>query len=400
MKHSGHSLHYSLITAGFWMQFCIAAAYAAVYLQGAGFSNTELGLVLALGNLGGAVLSPVLGSRVDRNPKLRHATVIYSLLGLQTVCLAVMSIHPRHDLLTGAAFMVFLTASAPVNAMNLDLCVRLERVGLPLNFGLSRAMGSLSYVLLSALLGPVTQRWGFVSLPWAGLAVTAFQFGSTRLMDGDLRAAEKNLPPAPAASRESASLLSFVRENGRFCLMLLGTIFLFTAHNIDGNFLINEIRALGGGADMVGYMSAFTAVVEIPVMIFALRLIKKEQTAFFIRLSFVFFTLKILAYALAPTLPLLFASRILQAPSYALYTVLIVGYAESRTPPKDSAKAQSLAFSMTTVGSVVASLLGGVMFDSVGVRPTMLTAAGIAALGTAVALAGTYGRGRNSSRPQ
>ena len=79
----------------------------------------------------------------------------------------------------------------------------------------------------------------------------------------------------------------------------------------------------------------------------------------------------------------------LQAPSYALYTVLIVGYADRQVARKDSAKAQSLAFSMTTIGSVLASLIGGRMFDTVGVRTTMLTAVAIAAAGAVISLAGT-----------
>ena len=109
-------------------------------------------------------------------------------------------------------------------------------------------------------------------------------------------------------------------------------------------------------------------------------------------IALVFFTLKILAYALAPSIPWFFAARILQAPSYALYTVLIVRYADSVVDRKDSAKAQSLAFSMTTIGSVLASLIGGAMFDTVGVRTTMLTAAAISAVGTVVALLGTMSR--------
>ena len=61
-----------LITGGFWMAFCVVTAYAAVYLQGVGCTNGELGLILALGNVGGALLSPVLGARIDRNRSLRR----------------------------------------------------------------------------------------------------------------------------------------------------------------------------------------------------------------------------------------------------------------------------------------------------------------------------------------
>ncbi len=392
-KVSPVTFHYMIITGGFWMAFCVVTAYAAVYLQGVGCSNVELGLILALGNVGGALLSPLLGAMIDRNRNLRHATVINMLLSIQVVLLVLLRLHPRHDLLTAVCYVLYMSAMMPVNAVNLDLCVRLERAKAPLNFGLARSMGSFSFVILSTLLGIITARWGHLSLPLAGLAVVLLQFFGNRMIDRDLQNAEAAMPPEETAfSEKSSSVLVFVRENRMFCLMLFGTIIIFIAHNMDGNFLINEIRALGGDTAIMGYVAAFTAITEVPVMMLSSKLPKKWSTVQYIRLSFVFFVIKILAYALAPTIPLFFAARVLQAPSYALYTVLIVGYADRQVPRKDSAKAQSLAFSMTTIGSVLASLIGGPMFDTVGVKTTMLTAAGIAAVGAVIALAGTKNR--------
>ena len=390
---SGVTFHYMIITGGFWMAFCVVTAYAAVYLQGVGCSNAELGLILALGNVGGAMLSPVLGAQIDRNRSLRHAAVVNVLLAVQVILLIVLRIHPRHDLLNAACYVLYMTAMMPVNAMNLDLCVRLERTKAPLNFGLARSMGSFSFVILSTLLGIITARWGFLSLPFAGLAVVLLQFIGNRLIDRDLRDAESAIPPAEQEIRErSSSLPVFIRENKMFCLMLFGTIILFIAHNMDGNFLINEVRALGGNTAVMGYVAAFTAITEVPVMMFASKLPKRWKTVHYIRLALVFFVLKSLAYALASSIPLFFAARVMQAPSYALYTVLIVSYADHQVARKDSAKAQSLAFSMTTIGSVLASLIGGQMFDTAGVKSTMLTAVMIAAVGAVIALAGTRTR--------
>lgn len=387
-----------LITGGFWMAFCVVTAYAAVYLQGVGCTNGELGLILALGNVGGALLSPVLGARIDRNRSLRHASVVNVLLAVQVVLLVLLRVHPRHDLLTAVCYVLYMTAMMPVNAVNLDLCVRLERAEAPLNFGFARSMGSFSFVILSTLLGVVTARWGHLSLPFAGLAVVLFQFFGNRLVDRDLRFYETANPPAEADIRErSSSLPAFIRENRMFCLMLFGTIIIFIAHNMDGNFLINEIRELGGDTAIMGYVAAFTAITEVPIMMFSSKLSKRWTTVQYIRLAFVFFVFKALAYALAPSVPLFFAARIFQAPSYALYTVLIVSYADHQVARKDSAKAQSLAFSMTTVGSVLASLIGGRMFDTVGVKPTMLTAAAIAVVGTVIAMAGTFDRKKRSA---
>ena len=385
------TFHYMIITGGFWMAFCVVTAYAAVFLHGAGYDDQELGIILALGNVGGAVLGPLLGSWIDRNHRIRHATVITVLLGVQLLLLGALRLNPQKNLLCTVCYVLYITFMMPVNALNLDLCVRLEHAKAPLNFGLARSMGSFACVILSTLLGILTEQLGFRMLPLAGIAVILLQLIGNRLVDLDLREAEKNLHEGETLLQEkSSSLTSFIRENKAFCLMLFGTIIIFTAHNTDGNFLINLVENVGGGPAIMGYLAAFTAIVEVPVMMFSSKLPKKWSRVQYIRLAFVFFVLKILAYALAPNIPLLFASRILQAPSYALYTVLIVGYADEVVARKDSAKAQSLAFSMTTIGSVLASLIGGSMFKTAGVRPTMLTATVIAAVGATIAIGATF----------
>lgn len=389
-KISAVTVHYMVITGGFWMAFCVSTAYAAVFLHGAGYDDQELGLILALGNIGGALLGPMLGAWIDRNRKIRHAAVIWVLLGIQLAALAGLQVNPQKGTICTVCYVLYMLCAMPVNALNLDLCVRLEHARAPLNFGLARSMGSIAFMLLSMLLGVVTEKAGYQILPAAGIAVVLLQGIGNRMVDLDLREAEKQVPESTVYALErSSSLLVFIRENRAFCVMLLGTILLYTAHNTDGNFLINLVENVGGGPAVMGYLAAFTAIVEVPVMVFASRLPSRWGRVQYIRLAFAFFFLKALAYALAPNIPLLFASRVLQAPSYALYTVLIVGYADETVARKDSAKAQSLAFSMTTIGSVLASLIGGSMFKTVGVRPTMLTAAAIAAAGAVIAIAGT-----------
>ena len=398
---SAVTFHYMMITGGFWMAFCVVTAYAAVYLHGAGYDDQELGIILALGNVGGAVLSPVLGAWIDRNRNIRHAQIIYVLLGIQIIILITLRVNAQKNLLCTVCYILYMSFMMPVNALNLDLCVRLERAKAPLNFGFARSMGSFSFMILSTLLGILTEKLGYRILPLAGMAVVALQVYGNVLTDRDLLKAEGSMTGKETVTYEtSSSLAAFIRENKPFCLMLFGTIIIFIAHNTDGNFLINLVENVGGGPAVMGYLAAFTAIIEVPVMMFSDRLPKKWTRVQYIRLAFVFFVLKTLAYALAPNIPLLFASRLLQAPSYALYTVLIVGYADEVVARKDSAKAQSLAFSMTTIGSVLASLIGGSMFKTSGVQPTMLTATAFAAAGAAIALGATFWKNTGSSLKQ
>lgn len=382
--------HYMLITAGFWMSFCLVSTNAAIYLQAIGYSNAQLGLIMALGNVGGALLSTALGDFLDRHPQVRHVQVLNLLTLVQAVMIVLLWFHQTGDLLSGAIYTVYCSALMAVNAVNLDLCIRFEHAGADLNFGLARSSGSLAFMVLSVLLGILVERFDHKVLLMAGLLVLLFQFLSNLIVDRDLKAAEAAAPAYISQARApSASLPAFVKKNGMFSVLLLGVILIFTAHNIDGNFMINEIRALGGGTADMGWIAAFQALVEVPVMVFSAKLPRSRGLAWYIRVAFIFFVIKLLAYALAPSLPFFFAARLLQAPSYALYIVLVVSYADQVIPLQDSAKAQGLLVSATNLGAVFASLVGGALFDSVGVRPTMLTAVAIALLGAVIGFLGT-----------
>ena len=391
------TFHYMLITAGFWMSFCFVSTNAAVYLQGVGYSNVQLGVILALGNIGGAVLSTLLGDFLDRHPQVRHIQVLHVLCAVQALSLILLRAFPFSGPMTSVSYTVYCSALMAVNAVNLDLCVRLEHAKAELNFGLARSVGSLAFMVVSVVLGMLVERFSHLVLLYCGFAVILFQFFSNFLVDRDLRAAESALPAGLLRPQEkSASLLRFLSRNRSFSVLLVGVALVFTAHNMDGNFMINEIRALGGDTSDMGLIAAFQALVEIPVMVLASRLPKKWCYAQYIRLAFLFFVIKILAYALAPTLPVFFAARILQAPSYALYIVLVVPYADQVVPRQDSAKAQGLLVSVTNLGAVLASLAGGALFDALSVRATMLIAVGIAALGCAVGWIGA----RDERKPQ
>lgn len=383
------TFHYMLITAGFWMAFCLVSTNAAVYLQGVGYNNVQLGVILALGNIGGALLSTLIGDFLDRHPHVRHIQVLHLLSAAQVVSLVLLRIHPVSGLMTSVFYVLYTTALMAVNAVNLDLCVRLEHVGASLNFGLARSVGSLAFMVVSVLMGVLVERFSHLMLIYAGVLVIVFQFFTNFLVDQDLKKAEVTASVQVGGGKvKSASLLQFIRQNKTFSILLVGVMIIFMAHNMDGNFMINEIRALGGDTSDMGLIAAFQALVEIPVMVLVARLPKKWSCAQYIKVAFLFFVIKILCYALSPSLAFFFGARILQAPSYALYIVLIVSYADMVVPHQDSAKAQGLLVSVTNLGAVLASLAGGAMFDSLGVRPTMLIATGIAALGCAIGFIG------------
>ena len=183
-------------------------------------------------------------------------------------------------------------------------------------------------------------------------------------------------------------MFAFLRGNRKFSVLLLGVALLFFSHNIIVTFLINITNNVGGDTSDMGLINAFMAAVEIPVMMLYHTLFGKRRPGSLMRVAFLFFVLKAIAIALARSIPALLAAFLLQAPSFSLYTSAIVPYVDEVIPYKDSAKAQSLAYTMTTVGSVLASLLGGVLYDRTTVNATLWVAFGICTVGALVAVFG------------
>ena len=95
MKQSQPSLTavYSLVQASFWMSFCMAVSFASVYLLGLGYSNSALGVVLAVGNLLGAALGTELSSLIDRSDQVTASRLIPPLLVLQGTAVLLLFLH-------------------------------------------------------------------------------------------------------------------------------------------------------------------------------------------------------------------------------------------------------------------------------------------------------------------
>ena len=373
---------FALVQAPFWATYCISVSFAAVYLQALGYSNRQLGLILAAGCLASALLGPLLSSRIDRSPELTAARLAPFVLAAQAASLLLLIFFPHKGLPSALGFLLYLAFSNSVNSLNLKLYSDAVYGGAAIDYGFCRGIGSLGYVVVSVLVGFAVKLTSALIIPWAGLLLTVLQYLTFRRF-------HKAAPESRAVRerKRGATLTEFARANPRFCLLLLGTVLMFIAHNAAGNFMINVVRNLGGDEGTLGWLNGFMAAVEIPMMFLYSRLFRKKgAAAAALSLSFVFLTLKAAGIAAAATVPVLAAVFLLQAPSFALYTAAIVPYVAETVAYDDSAKAQSLAYTMTTVGSVLASLIAGPMYDTLSVSATLWISCALCAAGTVIAL--------------
>ena len=80
----------------------------------------------------------------------------------------------------------------------------------------------------------------------------------------------------------------------------------------------------------------------------------------------------------------LFAAQLLEGLSYAVFIPATVRYMEESVPRADAVKGQTLITAMLSLASVAASLLGGMLLDTVGLQTTLFSGVFVALAGFAL----------------
>ena len=168
------SVRYGTIQGCYWMGYAALMGYASVYLLEKGFTNTQIGLLTAVGCIVSAVLQPALASYADRpeSPSVRTmllgANLIQFVLVISLAATAESSSMVVRTLLYGASITMLMLMIPFVNSLGMETI----RQGEELDYGIGRGMGSVAYAIASWLLGRLTASFGADMIPIWAIALT------------------------------------------------------------------------------------------------------------------------------------------------------------------------------------------------------------------------------------
>lgn len=385
------NIKYAFVQAGYWMGFCVAFSFGAVMLQARGCSNAELGGIMAAGNICGFILSPMLAERLDSSKRLTVYHALWALQLFELVLLAAFALIPGHGTAVAVIYTLYIAIEVCINPVNTQLYNLMELRGIHINYGLARGIGSLAFAAISAVLGILAGSLGAASLPVAGLVLCLFRCAALLAIQLRLRhGGNSDALSEDGDKREnSRSLVAFLRYNPRFCGLLLGVALLFFGHNTVTNFMINVVRSVGGNETSMGLLNAFMAATEIPIMFLYDRLTRRVKCPATLRFAGIMFSVKAAAFVLAPNMLGLYGACALQSLSFALLIPASVRYVNLYIAPADCAKGQALIAGMTSLGSIFASFVGGMLYDMTSVKITLLVGFAAATAGAVLCQIGT-----------
>ncbi len=382
------NIYYSFLQIAYWVTSAVVFCFTTVFLQFRGYSNYEIGIVFAVGNIIGFVSQPLIAGYIDRSDRRTLLRCIRITAVLAVLLMLAVYLLPSGSVSLIVAYALLVAGNTLLNPLCISLSFYIESWGCGINFSRARALGSLSFAVCNVILGMLVQRVSENAVPTAFILFSSL-LGLATLLFVPVNRAHRIAAPErrmQSASEKPSGLLEFARENKLFMLFLLGTATLYFTHGMIGNFMIEFIRSIGGGSEDMGNVLAFMTVVEVPVMLLFGRLTQRFKCSSLLRFAVIMFTVKELMIYLASSLPALYAAEALQAFSFALFVPASVRYVDEVIAKHNAVKGQAFVTSMMTLGSIFASYIGGLLLDTSTPGFTLLVGVIVSAVGTLIML--------------
>ena len=406
MKKNGRgvlwTLRYTLMNVTYFAAFCTIHACAAVYLLANGFSNTEIGILLAVANITSAVFQPLIAGIIDRPGWLTNRRFI--LISVLIILAGSVLLFVAHDvkLVVFVVYILIYMIQFAYQPVMTAICFEYQKAGCDIYYGLARGLGSAGFAVTSVFIGRAIEARGVSLLPVLNILLMALSFllVFTFRLPKDMPQGETKAPKETKTAHNN--IREFARTYPAFMVFLAATICFFFAHNMINDFMIQIIRNLGGGEAELGYANFLQAILELPVMALIGFVLKKIAADKLMVFSGVAFFVKILVLIFAVNMAGMYFSQSFQLFAYAVFIPTCAYYVSDTMEELDQVKGQAYVTSAITVGGVFSNLISGVILDHWGIRAMLITGTvicGIGAVAGAIAML-RLPHHRTMSRPE
>ncbi len=392
------TIKYAFLQSAYWISQCTIYSYAAVYLQFKSFNNMQIGIVLALAAILSVIIQPVIAAFADKTKKFSLRHIVMVLMVIVFLLAFLLYILPDSFLLTAAIYVLIGAASFTLNPLFNSMALEYLNLGIPVNYGLARGTGSISFAVMSYLLGNLVDRFGAGILLLVFLICYCFTILSAVLfrvrLPESMVSADLNPLSRVSVTQETesdtkdaapAGIFSFFMKYRKLTLFLIGIAMIFYSHSLINTYLINIMDNVGGNSSDMGISLSIAAALELPAMAGFIYILKKINCSRLVKISAFFFLIKVIVTWLAPDVLMVHASQAFQILSYAILIPASVYYVNSIVEDRDKVKGQAmLGVASVGIAGTTANITGGKILDTLGVSPMLMLGTIVTAMGVII----------------
>ena len=188
----------------------------------------------------------------------------------------------------------------------------------------------------------------------------------------------------PKSEAGKDNIFAFFKRYPGLLVFLLGYMFIFLHQAMQSTYYFQIMEYKGGGTYELGIASAIAAVMELPTIAGFTWMLKKKPVNFWIRFSAVFYAIKGFAFWLVPNVLGIYAVALMQIATYAIMYTASIYYVEGMMSETDRVKGQGYVITSSTIGGIIASLVGGKILDVASVNEQLMFGAFVCFLGSVI----------------
>ena len=379
--------HTRLVLAAFYLtNFAILGLfvpYFGLYLRALGFSDTRIGILLALIPLAKAALPGLWGSAADRWGIRRPLMVLATWAALAVFCgfLGVTSF-------VGCLILLAIYAALAVPTLPFVEATTLEYVHRSgSDYGRIRVAGSVGFAITAL-------AYGRLAGEAAATAVVPALIGAMLLN----AIATSMVPPTPGRPRSARLPLKQLLALPAVGLLLFAGFLMQASHGAYIGFFSLVLQENNYSSLAVGLAWAGAIAAEVVLMLVSARLVATLGARGLMALSLTAAALRWFLYAGSIAVPALILGQALHAFTYAGFHVAAVQTIQRLVPEGSRSTGQALYSGWTFgAGITLGTVLSGIVKDHLGATAMFLFAGGLAVGALCLVAAGKSLPGRQQN---
>jgi PPP family 3-phenylpropionic acid transporter len=390
------NLGYGSVHGFYWMSYGAICSFASLFLLTCGYSNTDIGIIVAVCNVAAVFLQPLMADIADRSKRFSLVSVSsIATVILMVLCLGTFVLQQKSAALT-VIFILLMGGNISLQPLFNSLCFKLQECGIPINFGVGRSIGSLAYSILVMFLGTLAEEKGIfvlsltaeitMAFTLVSLALVTWQFRKASAAAGTTKSATAEVLADGDAEAEEINLIQFVKRNKIFMVLMIGVLGIYFSNGVLNTFMLQVIQPLGGTAEDMGQIFSIMAFLEIPTMMFFEQINRKFSCQTLMKVAGIGYVAKTAIIWRASSVHMVLAAQFIQPFAFALLLPAVVKLIGVSMSKGEAVKGQALFTTVTTVAYIVCSLVGGVILDQWGAGILMTIATVFTAVGAVVIL--------------
>lgn len=384
-----------LINVSFWVACGSCAPFISAYYKRIGLSFTQIGVLLAIGPIFAIFIQPLWAMLSDRTGKRKLLLILLALCTAGAYLLYYLGASFAVCLLAVLVVSLFSLALLPLcDALVID---RANAYGFP--FARIRIGGTLGYAAMVFGAGMFLEKFDGAQFAVASVTYLLFAGAVMLLPQGSARkeAAPARREAAPARKKAVPARES-IFDTSEILFVLALALIESLGLGFCGSFMGSYAVELGFGSSLIGVLSCISALSEVPILLFAGKLVDRFGEIPLLIFSGVMMSLRLFLTGMG-LVPAMISAQLLQSVTYMTTYICCTQYISKHVRAGKMSQGQSaLAIVQSGLAAVASNLFGGMLVDAMGTRQAFFAvAAGVLVVALLVGCAYFLRKGTHTS---